>query len=315
MRRRLFSGSAVAFLALVWGCAEPQSSSSIRPWNPDRADLLFYSNHEGNGEIYLLAAGTEEWVNLTEHPAGDNWPQWSPDGGRIAFQSNRNGNLDVFVMDADGTNVVQLTDDPAHDYLPAWSPDGKRIAFVSWRIEPGDDEENPANHVYIMNADGSDPARLLPDSPGTSAGVTWSPDGRFMLLARKISEQPPDVFVLDATGQIVRRLTDDSAANGAAIFSPDGKQVAFYSDSGAASKLVVINVDGTVRREFATTGQNWYPAWSPDGRWLVYTAANPDGGEDDLDVMALPLDGLAAPVIMAGGPGRQAEGQWRPAGS
>ena len=53
-------------------------------------------------------------------------------------------------------------------------------------------EENPANHVYIMNADGSDPARLLADSPGTSAGVTWSPDGRFMLLERKISEQPPE---------------------------------------------------------------------------------------------------------------------------
>ena len=58
-------------------------------WKPEAADLLFSSTRDGNSEVYLLRAGQKEWVNLSNHKAGDNWPVWSPDSKRIAFQSNR----------------------------------------------------------------------------------------------------------------------------------------------------------------------------------------------------------------------------------
>jgi TolB protein len=212
-------------------------------------------------------------------------------------------------MDADGSHPIQLTADSAHDYLPAWSPDGTRITFASWRSEPGDDA--PSVHTYIMNADGSAQRRLIPDSPRTSAGAEWTPDGREFLLTRKVGELGSDIFRTDAAGAVLQRLTNDSWSNGAPVFSPDGTQIAFYADRGQTSDIVVMNSDGSNRRTVVTGGQNWYPRWSPDGRWLVYTAAVSGGGEDDLDVLAIPVGGTTA-ITLAGGPGREAEGQWRP---
>ncbi|MDH4065470.1 MAG: hypothetical protein OEW19_13810 [Acidobacteriota bacterium] len=316
MRFVVLAGAVVVFAACAPEPLPPQGGEDLAlppeaPWTPAQADLLFMSNRDGNAEISVLAAGSSEWKNLTRHPAQDNWPEWSPDGRRIAFQSDRGGNLDIWVMNADGSNAVQLTDDPAHDYLPAWSPDGTRLTFASWRHEAGDGPE-PAIHHYVMNSDGSQERRLFADSPGMSAAASWTPDGRSFLMARKpLGGTGADIYLLDTEGAVLRRLTEDEPTDGAPVFSPDGSQIAFYSDTGETSALVILDADGTHRRTLLSDGQHWYPRWSPDGRWLVYTAANP-AGSDNLDVRATLADGTGDAILLAGGPGREAEGQWRP---
>jgi len=289
-----------------------RESASPRNPGPPEADLVFSSNRGGNSEIYLLPTGSSDWINLTNHPGGDNWPVWSPDGSRIAFQSDRGGSLDVWVMDADGSNPQQLTTDPEADYLPVWSPDGSQLTFASWRREPGDTIR--ANHIYRMNADGTGQVRLFPDSPGTSADAAWAPGGSGWVLSRKTGEEPTDVFILDDSGAVIGRLTEDDASNGTAAFSPDGTKIVYYADRGEVSELVIAASDGSEPRTLLGRGQNYYPRWSPDGRWIVFTAVVSPGQTKDLDVMAIPADGTARPVTLAGGPGREAEGRWRPSG-
>ena len=199
-------------------------------WKPESADLLFTSGRDGNSEIYLLRAGQKEWINLSNHKAGDNWPVWSPDGSRIVFQSNREGNLDIWVMKADGTGQTQLTRDSEPDYLPSWSPDGKTILFTSWRKEK--EGEPRAPHIYAMDADGSNQRRLVPESLNTSDGATWSSDGQWIVYSRK-GEKGADVYIAGSDGKNERRLTHDQEQNlynGSPTFSPDGKSIAFYSD-------------------------------------------------------------------------------------
>src|SRR6056297_1345789 len=146
----------VAFtLVALTGCGRGPASS----WSPDTAGLVFSSNRDGDAEIYLRWGRGATWINLTNHPATDNWPEWSPDGSKIAFQSDRGGNLDIWVMNADGSDPRPLTSHPAHDYLPSWSPDGSRLTFASWRVEPGDSAASV--HTYIMHADGSAQRRLF----------------------------------------------------------------------------------------------------------------------------------------------------------
>lgn len=292
--------------AVVGASAEPPA------WDPHTGDLLFAANREGNSEIYLRRGGAPEWVNLTNHPARDNWPVWSPDGDRIAFQSDRSGNLDLWTMNADGSDPRQLTTDSEPDYLPAFAPDGQRLVFTSWRREAGDTERQP--HLYLVQADGSGERRLVAASLGTSAGATWSPDGQQLVFNRG-SDQGADLYLVRADGSGERRLTHDEERGvyrGSPTFSPDGQWIAHYADDHDVSALVVVSVDGERRRVLVAEGKNWYPRWSPDGRWLTYTAAVPGGAAGEIDLFAVAVDGGAKPVRLLGGGRRHQEGSWRP---
>ena len=106
-------------------------------WSPDGGELVFFSQRDGNDEIYLIdakaARAGESVLRLTENEANDFVPTWSPAGSRIVFASNRTeaGPAQLFVMDAGGYSVGQVTRGPGRATEPSWSPDGARIAFTS----------------------------------------------------------------------------------------------------------------------------------------------------------------------------------------
>lgn len=281
-------------------------------WYPFASDLVFSSNENGTSQVYLRKAGESAWHALTDAPGGANYPVWSPDGTRLAYQVRDAGQLDVWVMNADGSEQQRLTDHPAHDYLPSWTPDGRSITFMSWRaVAPG---AKATNHAWIMNADGSDQRLLMGESPGTSAGLAWFPDGQTAVQTRKTSDEGADLYLLSASGEVLRRLTEDARYNGSPDISPDGKRLVFYSEADGRAYLEVIDADGRQRRVILDDGTSWSPRWSPDGCWLAYAAAFDDVGQE-IDIMAMPIDGRVDPVTLVGGPGRQAEASWRPGGA
>lgn len=298
--------------AIAFAAASVAGAGEKPAWTPESADLLFASTREGDSEVFLRRAGRTEWINLTRNKSVDNWPVWSPDGKRIAFQSNRGGNLDIWSMAADGTDVAQLTKNADHDYIPAWSPDGKTILFTSWRKEAGEAKRAP--HVYAMDADGSNPRRLVKESLNTSDGATWSPDGKTIVYSRK-GEKGADVYLADTDGTNERRVTFDqekNVYNGSSTISPDGKWIAFYSDDEKSAALTVVGIDGKNRRVVVAEGHNWYPRWSPDGAWLTYTATVKGGQKGDIDLFAVRVNGDGKPIPLATGPKREVEGSWRP---
>ena len=116
--------------------------------------IVFSSNRDGDWDIYSMDANGDNLLQLTDHPAADEYPACSPDGRRIAFTSERGITHDLYVMDSDGDNVIRLTHDNFFESRPSWSPDGTRIAFSAFRFVVGNSE------IYAMDADGTNLTRL-----------------------------------------------------------------------------------------------------------------------------------------------------------
>jgi len=110
-------------------------------WSPDGARLLFFSDRDGNPDVYVMeihtltgASGLGQ-TRLTTDPALDYYPAWSPTGQWIAFVSKRDGNHELYIMAPDGSGQRNLTASPATDAQFWWSPDGAQIAVSSMQAE------------------------------------------------------------------------------------------------------------------------------------------------------------------------------------
>ena len=193
-------------------------------------------------------------------------PAWSRDGRTIVFVSWRDGNGEVYAMDADGSGPRNLTQHPAKDVRPAWSPNGRRIAFVSRR--DGNAE------VYVMNADGSGKRNLTRDRASDDDYPTWSRDGRKLAFLRGAlvhsrtvtvgAGGPYDsyqLYVMNADGSGLRRLTHPRLGTNRLVWSPDGRTI--YDGR------YLVSTDGSGSRMLPYITLT--PVWSPDGRRIAFT--------------------------------------------
>ena len=90
--------------------------------SPDGSKIAFFSNRDGNTEVYTMNIDGGTQTRLTNAPAADEGPVWSPDGSKIAFNSNRDGDHEIVVMNADGSGQTQLTNNTVDDGFAVWGP-------------------------------------------------------------------------------------------------------------------------------------------------------------------------------------------------
>ena len=91
-------------------------------WSPNGDKIAFYSERDGNWDVYVMNRDGTGLVQLTDDPASDFGPIWSPDGTKIGFASTRDGDYEIYTMNPDGTGVTQLTHNSSDDGLIDWQP-------------------------------------------------------------------------------------------------------------------------------------------------------------------------------------------------
>ena len=274
--------------------------------------LIVFSNE--TRDVWSMHADGTHVQRLTKSAAQEFDPTWSPDGTLIAYrhQTPADTSTEIFVMRADGSHQRNLTRNAVPDWGPAFSPDGKLIAFNSAMGTGGFGLLD-----YVVAPDGSGLQRIGHHYVEYPA---WWPDGRriaFMAQEPGATGNNPDynIFVMNADGSGVRRLTDAPGEDGWPAWSPDGSQIVFSSardDCSVSDALgcltsgdigprfdVWIAAPDTGRQRRVTTAFGQFFAWSPDGSLILVAGdaamyvIRPNG----TGMTELPVNGVPHPLF------------------
>ena len=237
-------------------------------WSPDGTRLVVECCTGAHGRLLLLAGPGADPIELAPDVDGATAPAWSPDGETIAFESV--ADRSVYVVDVDGAEPsvpVRLVIGAG----PSWSPDGSRIAFFA-EVEGNLD-------IYSAASDGTDVTRLT-DDPAADFSPIWSPAGdRIAFVSERDGDQ--DILVMASDGSAETDVSSNGVLDDFPAWSPDGRRIAFVAYLHGAdpftigqgdAEIFVVRADGG-RPVAASLNPAWDgdPAWSPDGRWIVFT--------------------------------------------
>ncbi len=89
----------------------PEAEDAAPAVSPNGDKIAFFSDRDGNYEIYMMNADGSSQQRLTSNQADDLNPVFSPDGSKILFHSNRDGDFDIYLMDlTTQNNTLPLSD-------------------------------------------------------------------------------------------------------------------------------------------------------------------------------------------------------------
>lgn len=222
-------------------------------WSPDGQRFAFRWFRPGHPrpDVYVANAQGTRLRLLVRQAA---MPAWSPDGHLIAFANLRSGDRGISVVDVaqalrgrGRVRIVTRTGDDVPEERPAWSPDGEHITFTSHRDGTSD--------IWTVAVDGSDLRNLTAEDYSLDSNSTWSPDGDRIAFGSdrgSSSQSGGDIYVMNADGRDVRRITFDDSAY-APAWSPDDCGIAFNSGVSGTSQIYVMESDGSHIRQLTTS--------------------------------------------------------------
>ena len=149
------------------------------------------STRDGNSDIYRVSPDGGLETRLTTHPAYDDGSEYTLDGKYIYFNSSRSGHMQIWRMKADGSEQTQFTHSEFNDWFPHISPDGKFVVYISFLQT----EVKPDDHPFY----------------------------RHVYLQR--------IPITGGKPEVIAYLYGGQGTINTPSFSPDGKKVAFVSNT------------------------------------------------------------------------------------
>ncbi len=253
------------------------TNDGLQPsWSPHGLRIAYWgvnASREPQRDIWTIPAGGGQPIAVTDDAAFDWNPVWSPDGRYLYFTSDRNGEMSLWraPIEEDSGKVLGQPE-------PVTGPSGE-----SWH--PGF-SSNGRNLIYVQRTAGEmiqsvafDPAReevvgkpiSLTQELKQAGAPSLSPDDQ-SLTFHNFGAAQEDIFIVNRDGSGLRNLTNDSCRDRFPQWSPDGKQIVFYSDCGGVFEVYTIVIASGARHRITDrpgAGCS-FPVWSPGGERLAY---------------------------------------------
>jgi dipeptidyl aminopeptidase/acylaminoacyl peptidase len=223
------------------------------------------------------------------------------DTGNLVYAAGHNNILDLslFWMDRQG-RFAPLRETPSAYYTPVFSPDGERLAITIY--------DGKKSEIWVYEWQRDILSRLTSDSVGDQYPI-WTPDGLRITYARTERDGSFSVYWrrADGTGDVQRLAkTQVPVSLGSCSWSPDGKLLAFTQiNPKPPLDIYTLSVDGDEKTGWKFSEpklflkNSFFPAFSPDGRWIAYSSD--DSGSWEVYVRPFPGPGAKSQVSTAGG--------------
>jgi Tol biopolymer transport system component len=245
---------------------------------PAGDQVLIESNRtRGLRDLRLVDTSRALTVNLTRTPnSSEENAEWSPDGAVVAYIYGEVMIRDVCVRVLPRVDGRCAASTGSWDDRPRWSPDASTIMFQSVTF-------SGSVRLSLLPGDLSSRIDLL--AVGGYLDYAWSADSRYIVFTAGLNYPLLHVMDILGTGQ-PQRLFTDSYREYSPGFSPDGRWLAFISESASGQDIYRIptsclrQVETCAQlRERLTMRDSSFAAfdWSPDSRALIYTSRHGRG--------------------------------------
>ncbi|HWA94913.1 MAG TPA: S9 family peptidase [Terracidiphilus sp.] len=270
----------------------------------------------------LTAQTTKRDITLDDFSKFDRvgGPTVSPDGEWILYSVTQTdmkedkSHSHLWMVKWDGSADLQLTFGDQGAGSAKFSPDGKYISFMSSRPGPAKGEQ-----IWVMDRRGGEAQQLTAITKQNISGYEWSPDSKTLLLTLRPKNEPdkeegkpakaPEPIVIDryhfkedrhgyihdnewselylydiASKKLEKLTTDKNVDEEHAVWSPDGKLIAFVSNhdkdpdrSNNTDIFIAEPKAGSTARKLTTWDgpDGGSLAWSPDSKSIAYTQGAP----------------------------------------
>jgi len=286
-----------------------------------RGNIIFGRYADGLWQVSESGGTPKQLTSPTSGPLNQFWPTFLPGSNAVLFTADNGTSPQIAVLSLDTGKVRNLIGGTDPTYSPsghllftqagalmavpfdlqrleiAGNPvpvvDGLLVHGSSNSISSSTDYSLSSNGtlVYVLGSSRNAPVHLewvtrdgvelpLPVTPHVYVLPKISPDGKRIAIG--ITEKDAQVYIYDIARDTLNRFTFQGSNNLGALWTPDGKRIAYISNSTGPRNIFWQFADGTGGLDrLNTSPQLSIPgSWSPDGKVLAYSIIDPHLGYD-----------------------------------
>ncbi|MGI2257824.1 winged helix-turn-helix domain-containing protein [Shewanella sp. GXUN23E] len=229
------------------------------------------ARHGSNYGLFLKEISVEGALpkRLSPRDSEEARAVWHPGGEYLYYPSRRAEDRRCFFteMQMSSGQVRYLTPCNSHRSALDISPDGSQLAYI--HNVPGDSDDE----VYLIRVESNEPIpekiQCQKGCSGVARDLAFSPDGRYLAIARRLSNITEDIFLYDLNTGEERALTQGMEDIRGLTWHHSGKQLVFGVETSGVRRGFSLDLDSGKVTDLAVPGFS-YPKFIPGSQDLVY---------------------------------------------